>query len=79
MTDAELKAFHGKPVRITLADGRLLAGTLHADDDHGHGHTHYVVVSDPIREGGAPVREMLHGADIVTNVEDASADPAAVE
>ena len=79
MTDSEVQPFVGKPVRVTLADGRLLAGTLHADDAHGHGHVHYAVVSDPIMKGGEKVSEMLHGADIITNIEDASADPAATE
>jgi hypothetical protein len=81
MTDAELSPYVGKPVRITLADGRLLAGTLHADHDHGHGHghTHYAIVSDPIKSGDRPVTEVIHGASIVTQVEDASSDPAAVE
>jgi hypothetical protein len=79
MTDAEVSPFVGKPVRITLADGRVIAGTLHADDAHGHGHVHYAVVSDPIAEGGAPVSEVLHGADIITQIDDASGDPAAVE
>ena len=66
-------------MRLTLADGRVLAGTLHADDAHGHGHTHYAVVSDPVAKGGAPVTEVLHGASIITTIEDASNDPAAVE
>lgn len=79
MTDQELKPYVGKPVRLTLADGRILAGTLHADDSHGHGHVHYAVVSDPVRGGGEKVREVLHGAELVTQVEDASNDPAAVE
>jgi len=79
MTDSEVHAFVGKPVRVTLADGRVVAGTLHADDSHGHGHAHYAIVSDPVREGGAPAREILHGADIITDIEDASSDPAAVE
>ncbi len=79
MTDAEVSPFVGKPVRLTLADGRVIAGTLHADDAHGHGHVHYAVVSDPIAEGGAPVSEVLHGADIITQIDDASGDPAAVE
>jgi len=79
MTDQEVKPFVGQPVRITLADGRVLAGTLHADDAHGHGHTHYAVVSDPIQQGGDPVTEMLHGASSITTIEDASNDPAAVE
>jgi hypothetical protein len=79
MTDEEVAPYVGKPVRLSLADGRVLAGTLHADDDHGHGHTHYAVVSDPIKEGDPPVTEMLHGAAQVTEIEDASEDPAAVE
>jgi hypothetical protein len=79
MTEDEIKPFVGKPVRLTLADGRILAGTLHADDAHGHGHTHYMIVSDPIKEGDPPVQEMLHGAAQVTEVVDASNDPAAVE
>ena len=79
MTDQEVAPYVGKPVRVTLADGRILAGTLHADDDHGHGHGHYAVVSDPVREGGKKVQEVLHGAESITQIEDASADPAAQE
>ncbi len=79
MTDQEVQPFVGKPVRITLADTRILAGTLHADDSHGHGHVHYAVVSDPVEEGEAPVAEVIHGAAQITEIEDASSDPAAVE
>jgi hypothetical protein len=79
MTDDEVKPWLGKPVRVTLADGRVLAGTLHADEGHGHGHTHYAVVSDPVVEGGRPVTEVVHGSAQITVVEDASSDPAAVE
>jgi hypothetical protein len=79
VTDQELKPYVGKPVRLTLADGRLLAGTLHMDESHGHGHVHYAIVSDPVRDGGEKVQEVLHGAELVTQVEDASNDPAAVE
>jgi hypothetical protein len=79
MTDQEVAPFVGKPVRVTLADGRLIAGTLHMDDGHGHGHTHYAVISDGVAEGSEKVSEVLHGADIITNIEDASNDPAAVE
>lgn len=79
MTDQEVQAFVGKAVRVTLADGRVLAGTLHADDSHGHGHTHYAVVSDPLTEGGKPVAEVVHGAASITTIDDASDDPAAVE
>ena len=78
MTDQEVQIFDGKPVRVTLADGRTIAGTLHCDDGHGHGHTHYTVVSDGI-EGDKNVSEMLHGASIITEIVDASDDPAAVE
>jgi len=79
MTEDEVKPFVGKAVRITLDDGRVLAGTLHADDSHGHGHAHYAVVSDPIREGGEMVTEVVHGASRITTIDDASNDPAAVE
>jgi small nuclear ribonucleoprotein (snRNP)-like protein len=79
MTDQEVKPYLGKPVRVHLADGRLLAGTLHADDAHGHGHVHYAVVSDSIRKGGEKVTEVLHGAAQITEIEDAASDPAAVE
>lgn len=79
MTDPEIQPYVGKAIRATLADGRIIAGTLHADDSHGHGHTHYAIVSDPIREGGAKVQEVLHGAEAVTAIEDAAGDPAAVE
>ncbi len=79
MTDQEVHPFVGKPVRVTLADARILAGTLHADESHGHGHVHYAVVSDPIAKGGQPVQEVIHGAAQITEIEDAANDPAAVE
>jgi hypothetical protein len=79
MTDSELTSYVGKAIRATLADGRVLAGTLHADDSHGHGHTHYAIVSDPIARGGEKVQEVLHGASSIATIEDASGDPAAVE
>ena len=79
MTDQEVHPFVGKPVRVTLADGRILAGTLHAEDTHGHGHAHYAVVSDAVQKGGEKVTEMLHGAGQITEIADASNDPAAVE
>ncbi len=85
MTDKEIKPFVGTAVRATLADGRILAdgrvlaGTLHSHGDEGHGHIHYAVVSDPIKKGGEPVVEMLHGGDQITEISDASNDPAAVE
>jgi len=80
MTDQEIAPFVGKPVRLTLADGRVLAGTLHGHGDAGHhGHVHYAVVSDPVNKGDAPVTEMIHGGDRIATIEDASSDPAAVE
>jgi hypothetical protein len=79
MTDSEVKPYLGKPVRASTADGRVIAGTLHASDDHGHGHVHYAIVSSPIREGDAPAQEVFHGADAFTQIEDASGDPAASE
>lgn len=79
MTDDEVRSWVGKPVRLTLDDGRVLAGTLHADQSGGHGHVHYAVVSDPVREGGQNVTEVVHGAGRITEIEDASDDPAAAE
>jgi len=79
MHENEVKPYVGKPVRVTLADGRILAGTLHAEGDHGHGHVHYAVVSDPVAKGGEKVVEMIHGSDQITEIADASGDPAAVE
>jgi hypothetical protein len=79
MTEDEVRPYIGKPVRLTLDDGVVLAGTLHAEDAHGHGHAHYAVVSDPVREGGEPGVAMIHGAQRITTIEDASNDPAAVE
>jgi small nuclear ribonucleoprotein (snRNP)-like protein len=79
MTDDEVRPWVGRPVRITLDDGQVLAGTLHAEDAHGHGHSHYAVVSDPVREGGDKAVEMIHGAERITLIEDASDDPAAIE
>jgi small nuclear ribonucleoprotein (snRNP)-like protein len=79
MTDEEIMEFQGKAVRATLADGRVLAGTLHAEDAHGHGHVHYAIVSDPIADGGEKVVEVVHGATSFVEIEDASDDPAAVE
>ncbi len=79
MTDSEIKPYVGSAVRVTLADGRILAGTLHSHGDEGHGHVHYAVVSDPVAQGGEPVVEVIHGGDHITEIEDASGDPAAVE
>ena len=77
MTDQEIQPYVGKPVRVTLADGRVIAGVLRSSEDHGHGHKHYAIVSDPIREGEPPVREVVHGGDQIVTIEDASGDPSA--
>ena len=77
MTDQEVQPFVGKPARVTLADGRIFAGMLHGDDGGGHGHTHYAIETSPVEEGGKPVVEVVHGAAQITNIEDASDDPAA--
>ena len=79
MTNEEIKPFVGMPVRLTKADGTILAGTLHSHGDEGHGHIHYAIGSDPLKEGGEPVVEVIHGGDQITTIEDASSDPAAVE
>jgi hypothetical protein len=79
MTDDEVQPWVGKAVRLTLSDASLLAGTLHAEGGGGHGHTHYKVVSDPVQEGGDKVSVLIHGAALITAIEDASNDPAAVE
>lgn len=79
MTEAEIRPWVGKPVRVYLDDGQILAGTLHAEGDHGHGHAHYAVVSDPVKEGGEPVVAMIHGSERINQIEDASDDPAAAE
>jgi hypothetical protein len=77
MSDQEIEPYLGKPVRVTLADGRVLAGVLEGSGDHGHGHRHYTVTSDPVRGGDDLVREMIHGGDQIATIEDASSDRAA--
>ena len=79
MTDSEVHPWLGKPVRVTLADGRIIAGTLRAEDAHGHGHVHYMIESDPVRPAQGEVREMIHGAAQMVEITDASGDPAARE
>jgi hypothetical protein len=78
MTDQEIQPYIDKPVRVTLADRRVLAGVLRATDDHGHGHRHYAIVSDPLRAGQHDVKEVIHGGDQIVTIEDASGDPAAI-
>jgi hypothetical protein len=77
MTDAEIEPSVGKAVRLTLADGRILAGVLEAEHGGGHGHRHYAIVSGAVREGGQPARVLIHGAEQIAMIEDASSDPAA--
>jgi hypothetical protein len=77
MTEAEIEPYLGRPVRVTLADGQIFAGVLHADTSHGHGHVHYAVVSAPVRDGGHDVQTVIHGGDQIATIEDASDDPAA--
>jgi hypothetical protein len=77
MTDQEIEPYIGKPVRVTLADRRVLAGVLRATDDRGHHHRHYSVISDPLRAGQHDVKEVIHGGDQIVTIEDASGDPAA--
>ena len=79
MTDEEIQPYIGKPVRITLADRRVLAGVLRASGAEGHGHKHYAVASDPVvaGQGNEPVQEVIHGGDQIVDIEDASGDPAA--
>ena len=79
MTDEEIQPYVGKPVRVTLADRRVLAGVLRVSSGEGHGHAHYAVLSDPVvaGQGREPVKEVIHGGDQIVDIEDASSDPAA--
>ena len=79
MTNEDVQAFVGKAARLTLSDGRVVAGTLHMEGAAGHAHLHYRVVSDAIEEGGQKASVLIHGAALITQIEDASDDPAAVE
>jgi DNA-directed RNA polymerase subunit E'/Rpb7 len=78
MTDHEVKPFVGRAVRVTLADGTILAGTLHRQADTDASSPAYLVESDPVAEGGDTVRARIENADLITQIEDASKDPAAV-
>ena len=68
MTDSQVRPWVGKSVRATLDDGRVVTGTLHADDAHGHGHAHYVIVS----AGASGRQEVIHGADAFAEIEAAT-------
>ena len=78
MTDHEVKPFVGRAVRVTLADGRILAGTLHRQADTAASSPAYLVVSDPLSADGNRVQVRIESAELMTQVEDASTDPAAV-
>lgn len=77
MTDDEVTPFLGKPIRATLADGKIFAGVLERDSAHSHGHAHYVISSSPLRSGQGDVHEVIHGAELFTDIEDAADDLAA--
>lgn len=79
MDDTQVQAWIGKPVRVTLSDAAILAGTLHEHGTNGHGHKHYMVVSDPVREGGQKEAVIIHGAQLIAEIVDASDDPSAIE
>jgi hypothetical protein len=79
MTDHEVRPFVGRPVRVSLADGTILAGTLHRQADTDADSPAYLVVSDPLSESGEPVQARIERADLITQIEDAANDPAAVE
>lgn len=71
MTHEEVLPYINKPVRITLDDGRILAGRL------AHAGKSYTVVSSPLRAGEAEVQETISSSTRITTIEDASSDPAA--
>lgn len=77
MTDKEIQPYVGRPVRLTLADGRIFAGVLRAEGDQGHGHRHYAIVSDALRQGESRPQQIIHGGDQIATIEEASGDPAA--
>jgi hypothetical protein len=77
MTDAEVQPFLNKPIRATLADGRILAGVLQQKSGHGHDHAHYTITSGPLRQGEPPVQELVHGATAFTEIDEAFEDQAA--
>ncbi len=71
MTHEEVLPYINKPVRITLDDGKILAGRL------AHAGKSYTVVSSPLRAGEAEVQETISSSTRITTIEDASSDPAA--
>lgn len=65
MTDAELKPWLRKWVRVTLADGRVLAGKL---EHHG---SHYVLTTPAPDKRERDTAEQIQSGDQITVVEDA--------
>ena len=62
MRDDEILPWIGKAVRVTLTDASIVAGTLHGDDGHGHGHKHYTVVLGPDQKGRRQGWVLIHGS-----------------
>lgn len=72
MTDEELRPYLNRPVRLTLDDGRVLAGRLTRDAAGGQ----YTVSSAPLRQNEERVVEEVL-ARRITTIEEAFDDPAA--
>ena len=68
MTEDEIRPYVGKPVRITLDDGRVLAGTLHAD---GGGGNVLTLVIAPGIPAGRKVTTPLDHYSLLRSIEDA--------
>ncbi|MGZ3497168.1 MAG: hypothetical protein ACXWNK_14815 [Vulcanimicrobiaceae bacterium] len=72
MIEEELRPYLNRPVRLTLDDGRVLAGRLAQDPAGGQ----YTVSSAPLRQNeGRIVEEVLPRR--ITTIEEAFDDPAA--
>ena len=72
MTEEEIRPYLNRPVRLTLDDGRVLAGRLAHDPVRGV----YSVSSAPLRQSeGRVVEEVLPRR--ITTIEEAFDDPAA--
>lgn len=65
MTDAELKPWLHKWVRVTLADGRVLAGKL------AHTGSHYTVTTPPPDKRERETVETIQSGDQIATVQDA--------
>lgn len=77
MTTDEVAPFVGQSVRVTLADGRMFAGTLRREEGVGVDDG-YVVVSPALRAGERSVNGVIESASLITQIDDASGDEAAV-